>query len=1133
MMAETGRLAAVLGPTNTGKTHYAVERMLGYESGMIGFPLRLLAREIYDKVVALRGPTRVALITGEEKIVPDRPAYWICTVESMPVEKDVAFLAVDEVQLAADDQRGHIFTDRLLRARGRDETLFLGSESMRGVLKALLPSIEFVSRQRLSSLIYVKPRKLHRLPRRTAVVGFSAETVYGLGELVRRGRGGAAVVMGALSPRTRNAQVEMYQSGEVDYLVATDAIGMGLNMDIDHVAFARTTKFDGRQMRDLTAAEIGQIAGRAGRYVRDGSFTTVAGSDDGEIEPTVIAQVEEHSFPPIKRLSWRNAQLDFKTPQRLIATLEARSDIQILRRAPEAMDLTALKALAGDDSVAARATSPAAVRLLWEVCQLPDFRKWSPGEHINLVKRLFLDLTSDRGVIPHDWFAAQVARLDNVQGDLDTLAARIACIRTWTYVAHRRGWLSEAGHWAHVTRGIEDKLSDALHHRLTQRFVDRRTSVLMREMRQKGELSVSIDDHNDVVVEGHKIGRLEGFTFHPDPSAAGADFKTLQSAAEKTVKAELTRRAKLFTNIGYKTVTLDVSGGFDAPVIRWQGAAIARVEKGGTRLGPQVALVDDALLSGGEAQMVLARLQGWLDDRIREKLEPLVKVDEELALSEPSEANGVKLEGLARGVAFKLLESFGVLTREDVAGDLRQIDQEHRRGLRRFAIRIGATSLYQTATLKPHAVELRLMLWALWEGKQGLPAQPTPGLVTIPIDPQAPRAFYRIAGFRVAGDHAVRIDMLERLADAVRPLGQKSQQFEVSPEIMGLVGCSGDDFAEVMRVLGYGHEKQVLTLEEVAAERAAAEAAAEAEQAQAQAVEAQSGEAQAGAQASGGDTAAGDQAPASEAPAGGTPEATPEAGAEADAKTGQEMAGDAAPDAGAQPAPETADAAPAPTAPEATDPVADAAETPVAPAEGSDAAEAAKAVETNDNPPVASDGATNTAADAATQAPGASAEATADATASADPASTDGAAASAPKPAAPVERYLFKWEPRRRRVERGRGAGDDGPRRSGGTPRGDGTAAGAEAPAGGRGRAQGSGRGRDGDRSDRGGRPRGGDKGGPPRKGKGGRPRDGERKGGHTPRVFSAGGQKKADTVDADSPFAKLQELKDRMEGKS
>ncbi|MBB4212074.1 ATP-dependent RNA helicase SUPV3L1/SUV3 [Rhodothalassium salexigens DSM 2132] len=1112
MMAETGRLAAVLGPTNTGKTHYAVERMLGYESGMIGFPLRLLAREIYDKVVALRGPTRVALITGEEKIVPDRPAYWICTVESMPVEKDVAFLAVDEVQLAADDQRGHIFTDRLLRARGRDETLFLGSESMRGVLKALLPSIEFVSRQRLSSLIYVKPRKLHRLPRRTAVVGFSAETVYGLGELVRRGRGGAAVVMGALSPRTRNAQVEMYQSGEVDYLVATDAIGMGLNMDIDHVAFARTTKFDGRQMRDLTAAEIGQIAGRAGRYVRDGSFTTVAGSDDGEIEPTVVAQVEEHSFPPIKRLSWRNAQLDFKTPQRLIATLEAKSDIQILRRAPEAMDLTALKALAGDDSVAARATTPAAVRLLWEVCQLPDFRKWSPGEHINLVKRLFLDLTSDRGVIPHDWFAAQVARLDNVQGDLDTLAARIACIRTWTYVAHRRGWLSEAGHWAHVTRGIEDKLSDALHHRLTQRFVDRRTSVLMREMRQKGELSVSIDDHNDVVVEGHKIGRLEGFTFHPDPSAAGADFKTLQSAAEKTVKAELTRRAKLFTNIGYKTVTLDVSGGFDAPVIRWQGAAIARVEKGGTRLGPQVALVDDALLSGGEAQMVLARLQGWLDDRIREKLEPLVKVDEELALSEPSEANGVKLEGLARGVAFKLLESFGVLTREDVAGDLRQIDQEHRRGLRRFAIRIGATSLYQTATLKPHAVELRLMLWALWEGKQSLPAQPTPGLVTIPIDPQAPRAFYRIAGFRVAGDHAVRIDMLERLADAVRPLGQKSQQFEVSPEIMGLVGCSGDDFAEVMRVLGYGHEKKILTPEEVAAEREAAEAAEAAAQAAARAT-APTGAPEAATAAP--DTPA-DQANA--APADGAAQAMPE--------VTPDVTADAVSDARTHPAPETR-AAPTETA--------EAAEAP-------EAADAPEAPEANDNSPAAPDGTADvvadTATDAAAQAPGATAEPTApdtvaDAPATDEPASADGATPSAAKPAAPVERYLFKWEPRRRRAERGRGAGDDGPRRSGGAARGDGAAAGAEAPAGGRGRAQGPGRGRDGDRGDRGGRPRGGDKGGPPRKGKGGRPRDGERKGANAPRVFSAGGQKKADTVDADSPFAKLQELKDRMEGKS
>lgn len=804
-----GRLLAVLGPTNTGKTHYAVERMLGHSSGVIGFPLRLLAREIFDRVVAIKGPAKVALLTGEEKIVPDNPAYWVCTVESMPVAADVAFVGVDEIQLAADWQRGHIFTDRLLRARGREETVFMGAETVRPLIRRLLPDAEILTRTRFSQLKYVKPAKLNRLPRRSAIVGFSAESVYGLAELVRRNRGGTAVVMGALSPRTRNAQVELYQSGDVDYLVATDAIGMGLNMDIDHVAFAASHKFDGRTVRALTAAEVGQIAGRAGRHMNDGTFSTIAGGE-ADLDPLTVAQVEEHSFKSLKQLQWRNAKLDFKSPRRLIASLEQKPAREELVRTSEALDLAALKALAADPAVVDIVTTPAAARRLWEICQIPDFRKLSNADHLNLLRRIYKDLAGPKGVIAHDWIASQVSRLDNVQGDIDTLAARIAGIRTWTYVANRRDWLADAAHWAYVTRSIEDKLSDALHERLTQRFVDRRTSVLMRELRQRGELSVTIEETNEIVVEGHAIGRLDGFSFRADPSAAGDEHKMLESAADRTLKAEIARRAKIFTNIGWKTLKLDFSHGLHNPRLLWQDAPVAVIVKGGSAYEPQARLIADTMLAGPPAEQVRDKCQAWLDERLAAKLEPLIKLKAEL--DAPGDGDGeAPLSGLARGIAFQLLERYGVLPRGQVAEELRQVDQDARKGLRRFHIRIGAIALYMPPVLKPHAVELRLMLWAVWNDIRALPPQPTPGLVWIQTAPSAPREFYEIAGFRLIGENeAVRLDMLERLADAVRPLGKGGEKFTVSPEIMGLVGCSGDSFVRVMRTLGYGHETELV-----------------------------------------------------------------------------------------------------------------------------------------------------------------------------------------------------------------------------------------------------------------------------------------------------------------------------------
>ncbi len=801
-----GRVIAMLGPTNTGKTHYAVERMLGHASGMMGFPLRLLAREIYDRVVAIRGPTRVALLTGEEKILPPNPAYYICTVESMPLGEPVDFVAVDEIQLAADRQRGHVFTDRLLRARGREETVFLGAGTIRPLIARLLPEATITSRPRLSELRYVRPRKLSRLPPRSAIIAYSAESVYALAELVRRHRGGTAVVMGALSPRTRNAQVALYQSGEVDYIVATDAIGMGLNMDIDHVAFAALAKFDGRAVRRLEAAEVAQVAGRAGRHMNDGTFSTIAGAEGVALDPRTIADVEEHRFPGLKTIQWRNAALDFRSLASLIASLEAAAPRPELVRMRSASDLLALKVLAEDPLVGGLATTPAAVRRLWEVCQIPDFRKLDDRDHVALLKRIYRQLMAPGGVIETDWLAREVSRLDNVQGDIDSLAARIASIRIWTYVANRRDWLRDPAHWAAVTRDVEDRLSDALHERLTQRFVDRRTSLLLRELRQKGDLSVSIEEGNEIVVEGHAIGHIEGFAFRPDVAAMGTEHRKFTAAAEAALAREVARRAKIFANIGHQTLTLDLGAGLARPQLRWQKAAIAEIVKGGSPLAPRVRLRPGHLLNERDAALVEERCSAWLAARLEDKLGPLLALGRALEESRGNGTGAPALSGLARGIAFRILENYGVLARSTVAAELRSLDQDARRELRRFRIRIGATALYMPLLLKPHAVELRLMLWALERGIDTLPGIPKPGLVWIHTEPDAPREFYELAGFRLIGENeAVRLDMLERLADAVRPLGQGGAEFAATPEIMGLVGCSGESFIRAMRTLGYGH----------------------------------------------------------------------------------------------------------------------------------------------------------------------------------------------------------------------------------------------------------------------------------------------------------------------------------------
>ncbi|TMJ26337.1 MAG: helicase, partial [Alphaproteobacteria bacterium] len=533
-------VTAVLGPTNTGKTHLAIERMLGHSSGIIGLPLRLLAREVYNKVADRVGAEAVALVTGEEKIKPANPRYWVSTVEAMPRELDVAFLAIDEVQLGADLDRGHVFTDRMLNRRGREETLVLGAQTVRPMVERLLPGAHVLTRPRLSQLSFAGERKITRLPRRSAIVAFSAEEVYSIAELIRRQRGGAAVVLGALSPRTRNAQVELYQSGDVEYLVATDAIGMGLNLDVDHVAFASDRKFDGYQFRKLNPAELAQIAGRAGRATRNGTFGTTGRCPPFETE---LAQaLESHSFEPIKVLQWRNSALDFSSIGALQASLALTPKETSLTRAPIGEDILVLEHAARDDDIRALATTRHAVERLWDVCQVPDYRKISPATHAELATTLFGFLMRD-GFIPTDWFARQVEQADHAEGDIDTVSNRIAHIRTWTFAANRPDWLADPEHWQGVTRAIEDKLSDALHERLAERFVDRRTSVLMRRLRENTELETDIAKTGEVIVEGHVIGRLDGFIFTPESSTAGSDAKALAGAAQKALAGEINARA--------------------------------------------------------------------------------------------------------------------------------------------------------------------------------------------------------------------------------------------------------------------------------------------------------------------------------------------------------------------------------------------------------------------------------------------------------------------------------------------------------------------------------------------------------------------------------------------------------------
>jgi ATP-dependent RNA helicase SUPV3L1/SUV3 len=780
--AAPSRLVAVLGPTNTGKTHLAVERMLGHASGMIGLPLRLLAREVYDRIVKLRGARAVALVTGEEKIVPSRPHYWVCTVEAMPLSLPVEFLAVDEIQLCADPERGHVFTERLLHARGTFETMFLGASTMAPLIRRLLPEAEIQTRERFSGLTYTGSRKLTRLPRRTAVVAFSAEAVYAIAELIRRQRGGAAVVMGNLSPRTRNAQVALYQSGEVDFLVATDAIGMGLNMDVDHVAFSGLRKFDGKRMRWLYPHEVGQIAGRAGRYQRNGTFGVTGDCD--EMDEDLVEAVEHHRFEPVAAAEWRNARLDFSSLSNLMRSLAQPPRREGLKLSDESLDEIVLRRLAKDEDILARARNRAHLLRLWEVCQTPDFRKLSIDEHIRLVRTVFEHLTEGAGRVPEDWIAGQFSWLDRTDGEIDALAGRLANVRTLAYAANRPDWLKDPAHWQGRMRELEERISDALHQKLMQRFIDRRTSALMRGLNVREELLAGVAGDGAVTVEGHFVGHLRGLSFDQARAETALEDKALRAAAQRAVGPEIARRLGKLAAEPDEAFSVQPDG-----AVLWRGEAAARIE-GERPFAPRVRLYGE-LGPPAARERAARRLEAFLAAEAGRRLRPLQRL-------EAAVAEG-RVKGLARGIAYRLAEAGGVLGRAEVEADVKALSQAERRMLKSLGVRFGAFSLFLPALLTASARDFSAAFSA--EGARGW-RPPINQISFLPAPaPSAKTLAFR--GLRALGALAVPVEQLERLDALLRAAPRHGAGALLSDQAIETLGWTAQEAAAVLRALDF------------------------------------------------------------------------------------------------------------------------------------------------------------------------------------------------------------------------------------------------------------------------------------------------------------------------------------------
>ena len=776
-------ITAVLGSTNSGKTVYAIERMLQHRNGMIGLPLRLLAREVYDKVVARCGPSVVALVTGEERIVPNRTAYWICTTESMPVGIGTDFLAVDEIQLCSDWERGHVFTDRLLNARGVKETLFMGSDTMKPAIASLVPNVMFEHKNRFSDLTYTGYKRVSRLVPRSACIGFTIEEVYAIAEQIRQQRGGAAVVMGALSPRTRNAQVDLYQNGDVDFIVATDAIGMGLNLDINHVAFCSLSKFDGYDYRHLAPNELGQIAGRAGRYRHNGTFGVTA--DCEEISPGTVLSIEAGQFKPLHVLQWRNSDLDFRSPQILLLSLSAQSPARQLKRARESADVRVLKQVMDDTDLMRRVGGFTDVALLWEVCQLPDYRNLGVESHAWIVKSIY-NFVHDGEFIPEDWFSKELTKISSLAGGIDAISAKLAAIRTWNYVAQKPNWLEDPLYWRKKTRSIEDRLSDALHQKLTTRFIDTRFSVLMKNLQKKEQFVSTVSNNGEIVIDGLTIGTLKGFRFDRAIGKSPEEEKALKTATAAALAPRYTHLANKVSKAPNGEFSLSDNG-----TILWLGNLVGELEKSQDPYFPHVKLCVDDEVSSDDRDKIRSRLDAYLSHLVTDELKNLIEL-----------RNDTTLEGDVKGFAFRMIEAFGVLRRDAVSAEVGELDQDKRKLLRSHGIRFGQFTIFEVTSVKPHPTRLRLILWVVHNGFKEFCSPPQPGLTTYEVATTEPEGYFPLCGFYQIGNLAVRVDILERLMNLIR-VEDSRKGFKANQAMISLTGLSFERFASLMKDLGY------------------------------------------------------------------------------------------------------------------------------------------------------------------------------------------------------------------------------------------------------------------------------------------------------------------------------------------
>ena len=780
------KITAVLGPTNTGKTHLAIETMLSFDSGMIGFPLRLLAREVYDKVIKIIGLDKVALITGEEKIIPPNAKYFLCTVESMPIDKYLDFVGVDEIQMCADHERGHIFTDRLINIRGNKLTMFMGSYTIKNIISKLDEDIEFINRNRLSKLTYAGHKKISRINRKTAIIAFSSEEVYAIAELIRRQKGGAAIVMGSLSPKTRNAQVELYQSGDVDYLVATDAIGMGINMDLDNVYFSNLKKFDGRKLRKLNLSEMGQIAGRAGRYLNDGSFGVTG--ECKEINAEEIDLLENHKFEEIQTLFWRNSDLNFDNASSLIKSLDKKPKKDWLRKIHECEDEKALKFFLQDKNFENIKFDKKKLSLLWECCQIPDFVKKTYGNHYEVISNVFKYLNSNKGKISDDFMRLQLMKLDKLEGNVDSLSNRIANVRTWSYVSNKNNWVENQNYWVEKTKLLEDKLSDRLHEELTKTFIDKRASVLARGLKQDMEFNTKILENNNIMIDDQFIGKINGLKLELDlkKGALETDIKSLKKAARQTIGPELEKRIEIIIENG----EVDLNDDFK---IYWKKSSIGKLIPGRDYLSPNIELFVDDILEQQQRQKLTIFLEKFIKNKIDTILKSLID------LKDLKEKNSS-----IKALAYQLYENNGVIKRDQVSEYLNNLGQNERKILRDLGVKFGRYHIFLHRLIKPEAVSLRTLLWKNYHQKYFNLKPPTFGLNFLESDKIKNNKFMLLCGFERFDNYYVRIDILERLfMQIINSNLQKEKEIKMIPEMLNLLGCSKDNFKKLLKNMHY------------------------------------------------------------------------------------------------------------------------------------------------------------------------------------------------------------------------------------------------------------------------------------------------------------------------------------------